>query len=254
MKQELIMEYHSEFYNKLNDTEQWIRLSDGCYRDCWNCYCPKEIKHYQIPKIERNKIVLLDMNFLYAYPNPLKTIEYLGQIKVNKKVVYYDFQCGLDFTLLDKEIAAALKAGRFGRFNNKRKYANGLRIAWDRGIDEKVEFIKTIHILKEVGYKQIQIFMLVNGKVTFNECVMKLLVLKDLRVEIGDCWYDNQRRGSIKPIYWTKEECILFGKLCRSHNVAIKQKQYDPLDYLYKTEARGKTLTSSLHSENLLKR
>jgi len=230
------VEYHSEFYNEMNDQEQWIRLSDGCYRDCWNCYCPKEIKYYPVPKIERNKVVFLDMNFLYAYPNALEIIKELGSKKINNKVVYYDFQCGLDFTLLNKDIAIALKEGRFGRFNNKRKYANGLRIAWDRGIDEKEMFIKAINLLKEVGYKQIQIFMLVNGKVSFDECVKKLLVLKDLRIEIGDCWYDNQKRGSVKPIYWTDEQCKLFGKLCRSHNVAIKQRQYDSMDYLYRIQ------------------
>ena len=230
------VEYHSEFYNKMDQTEQWIRLSDGCYRGCWNCYCPKTILHYEVPKIERNRVIFLDMNFLHAYPNPLQTINYLGQIKVNNKVVYYDFQCGLDFTLMTKELASALKSGRFGRFNNKRNYANGLRIAWDRSIDEEEMFRRAIIMLKWVGYKQIQIFMLVNGKVSFNDCVKKLLVLKDLRVEIGDCWYDNQKRGSIKPIYWTKDQCELFGKLCRSHNVAIKQRQYDSMDYLYDLE------------------
>jgi len=227
------IEYHSEFYNKSDNTEQRIRLSDGCYRNCWNCYAPKEKKFYQIPEIIRNRVILYDMNFIYAYPNPLKTIEELGKIKVNKKVVYYDFQCGLDFTLLTKELSIVLKKGRFGRFNNKRNYCNGLRIAWDRGIIEKEIFIKSIEMLKEVGYKQIQVFMLVNGKISFNECVQKLKVLKELRVEIGDCWYDNQRRGSVNPIYWTDQECKLFGKLCRSHNVAIKQKQYDAMDYLY---------------------
>ncbi len=231
MQQEV--EYHSEFYNKTDESEQWIRLSDGCYRSCWNCYCPKEKLSYPLPTIERNKVVILDMNFLYVYPDPIGTIRTLGNKKVNKKVVYYDFQCGLDFTLINIHLAMALKKGRFGRFNNKRNYTNGLRIAWDRGIDEKKQFTKAILMLKGVGYKQIQIFMLVNGKVSFDECVQKLLVLMKLRVEIGDCWYDNQKRGSIIPSYWTQEQCDLFGKLCRCHNVAIKQRQYDAMDYLY---------------------
>ena len=102
------MEYHSEFYDKMDDTEQRIRLSDGCYRSCWNCYAPKEVKFYDIPEIQRNKIIFYDMNFLHAYPDPIKAIEKLGNIKVNKRVVYYDFQCGLDFTLLTPELCAAL--------------------------------------------------------------------------------------------------------------------------------------------------
>jgi len=27
------VEYHSEFYNKIEEQEQWIRLSDGCFRN-----------------------------------------------------------------------------------------------------------------------------------------------------------------------------------------------------------------------------
>lgn len=227
------VEYHSKFYNKTDEVEQWIRLSDGCYRDCWNCYCPKEKVWYPVPEIKRNVVIFLDMNFLYAYPNPLETIKKLGKIKVNKKVVRYDFQCGLDFTLMNKKFAIELKKGRFGRFNNKRNYENGLRIAWDRGIDEEDIFRSSINMLKDVGYKQIQIFMLVNGKVCFDECIHKILVLKDLRIEIGDCWFDNQKRGSIVPRYWTKEQCEIFGKICRAHNVAVKQNMYDALDYLY---------------------
>ena len=76
--------------------------------------------------------------------------------------------------------------------------------------------------------------MLVNGRISFIECVRKLLVLKYLRIEIADCWYDNQKRGSIKPIYWTEIKCKLFGKLCRSHNIAVQQNQYQSMDYLYK--------------------
>ena len=227
------VEYHREFYNKLNETEQWIRLSDGCYRNCWNCYAPTDKVYYPVPEIKRNKVVLLDMNFIYAYPDPLKAIEYMGKIKVNKKVVYYGFLCGLDFTLFTKELVFAMKKARFGRFNNKRNYVNGLRFAWDRGIDEGLLIIKAIGNMQDAGYKRNQVFMLTNGKVSFKECVQKLKVLKELRTEICDCWYDNQVRGSVKPIYWTDEECKLFGKLCRSHNVAIQQRQYDAMDYMY---------------------
>lgn len=227
------VEYHSEFYDKADDTEQRIRLSDGCYRSCWNCYAPKDKIHYDIPEIKRNKVVFYDMNFLYAYPDPIETIQKLGKIKVNKRVVYYDFQCGLDFTLLNPQLCNALKKGRFGRFNNKRNYCNGIRLAWDRGYDEKDKFIEAVNMLTLAGYTRLQVFMLVNGKVSFKECVDKLRTLKDLRIEIGDCWYDNQKRGSIKPIYWQDWECDLFGALCRSHNVAIIQRQYDCMDYLY---------------------
>ena len=212
--------YHSEFYNKSNETEQWIRLSDGCYRNCWNCYCPKHKLSYEIPGIIRNKVVILDMNFLYAYQNPLKALLGLGEKKVNNRKVYYDFYCGLDYGLLTQPICNALKKGGFGRFNNKRNYIRGLRIAWDRSVREQKIIKKAIDRLNLSGYnpKLIQIFILANGKVPFKECRLKLDLMKVWNVQVADCWYDNQKRGSVKPVHWTDEECKNFGKLCRKHN------------------------------------
>ena len=56
MEQKQEVKYHSEFYNKCNDTEQWIRITDGCFRNCWNCYCPTEKKVYDLPEVIRNKV------------------------------------------------------------------------------------------------------------------------------------------------------------------------------------------------------
>lgn len=225
--------YHNGEYNKFDESEQWIRLSDGCFRSCWNCYCPKEKVYYPIPEIVRNKVRFIDMNFLYVYPNPIETIKQLGKIKVNKKVVHYTFLCGLDFTLFTEEILLALKLSRFGRFNNKGNWINGLQIAWDRGIIEKDLFINAISLMRLVGYKSIACLMLCNGKISYKECFEKLLILKKLEVEIQDCWYDNQKRGSVIPIYWTQEECKTFGEICRAHNMAIREKMYKSMDKLY---------------------
>ncbi len=237
MKQEIIQEaeYHSEFYNENNEEEQWIRITDGCFRNCWNCYCPTEKKVYDLPEIIRNKVRFLDMNFLYAHPNPLKFIGDLPK-KLNGKVVRYTFLCGLDFTLFKQEIVEAMKKARIGRFNNKGNFINGISFAWDRSIKEKPLFLKAIKMLVEAGYlrRNIQILMLCNGKISFEECLEKLKVLKEERIQIADCWYDNQKRGSIKPIYWTEEQCKAFGRFCRSHNIAVIQNQYDSMDILYR--------------------
>jgi len=229
------MKYHSEFYNKCDDQEQWIRLTDGCFRSCWNCYCPKEVKVYDLPKIVRNKVRFLDMNFLHAHPNPLQLINNLPN-KLNNKVIKYTFLCGLDYTLLTIPILHAMKKARIGIINNKSNWSNGLAIAWNRGYNEKSEFMLICSLIKECGFKNIQVRMLCNGIVSFNECVKKLLILKQLRISIDDCWYNDQRRGSVKPIHWTDQECKLFGKLCRANNVAIMQNMYDALDYLYRIE------------------
>lgn len=229
------IEYHNEFYNVWDDKEQWIRLTDGCFRSCWNCYCPKEVKVYELPELIRNKVRFLDMNFLYAHPEKLNIIKSLRTFKVNKKVIYYTFLCGLDFMLLTPEICDELHNSRVGRFNNKGNFINGLSIAWDRGYNECSIMKRAVNQIVDAGYKRknIQILMLCNGKISFEECLLKLRTLKNLRIQICDCWYDNQKRGSVNPIYWTKEECKLFGDLCRAHNIAVIQRQYDKLDLLY---------------------
>ena len=232
--------YQRGFYNKVNDKEQWIRLSDGCYRNCWNCYCPTDKLSYDLPTITRNKVRFLDMNFLYAHSDVLGILTKLPTIKVDKKVVKYTFLCGLDFTLLNLHILKLCKKARIGRFNNKGNWLNGLNIAWDRGYDEKDKLIEVVGLMEQAGYsrKNITCFMVCNGKVSYTECLFKLKVLKDLRVQIQDCWYDNQKRGSIKPVYWTENECKLFGKLCRAHNIAVIQRMYDSLDVIYDEQER----------------
>jgi len=233
------MGYNSDFYNVSNDTEQWIRLTDGCYRNCWNCYAPIEKKVYDLPKIERNKVRFLDMNFIYAHNNPINLIKSLRDIKVNNKIVRYTFLCGLDFTLFSYELLRVMKSSRIGRFNNKGNFINGLTIAWDRKYKEVDKFELAIDMIVKAGYmkRNIQVFMLCNGKISFKECVNKLKILKKHRIQIADCWYDNQKRGSVIPKYWTNEECKVFGKLCRSHNIAIIQNMYDSMDCLYEEPA-----------------
>jgi len=218
-----MVEYHSEFYNKLDDSEQWIRLTDGCYRNCWNCYAPQKKRVYQLPEIKRNKVVFLDMNFLYAHPEPGKILEQLSKIRVNKKVVYYDFFCGLDFTLLSQDLADLCKKARVGFFNNKKNYIPGLRIAWDRGIQEQYKIKDSIKRIYKAGYRPglSHCFILSNGKIPYSECEKKLRILLKWNIQVRDCWYDNKKRGSVNPIYWTAEECKKFGRLCRDHNLLI---------------------------------
>jgi len=220
--------YHSDFYNKINDTEQWIRLTDGCFRNCWNCYAPQDRKVYDLPEIVRNKVVFLDMNFLWAHPNPEQILQELSEKRVNGKVVYYDFYCGLDFTLLNQDRINLCKKARIGWFSNKRKWYSGLRIAWDRGINEQIQMQRFAKALKRGGYdpRYSQCFMLCNGKIPYSECEEKLRILLRWNIGVRDCWYNNQRRGSVDPIYWTKEQCIKFGRLCRDHNHLINRGIY----------------------------
>ena len=226
--------YHDEFYSVARDGEHWIRLTDGCFRSCWNCYTPKEVKVYGLPEIKANKVRFLDQNFLHAHPKPLKLIESLPK-KLNGKVIRYMFYSGLDFTLFNQEILNAMKKSRVGRFNNEGNFINGLSIAWDRGWNEAHQIEMAIDMMLKAGYSRrgIQIRMLCNGKVSYSECMRKLRIIYKRRVMIDDCWFDNQKRGSVKPIYWTADECEKFGDSCRANNVAVMQNQHKGLDRLY---------------------
>lgn len=205
--------YHSEFYNKSNKEEQWIRISDGCYRDCDFCYCPKDKLHYKIPEIVRNKVKIMDMNFLYAYPNLRETIEKLGSKRVNNKVVYYEFIAGLDWRLLNLEIAQLLKNNRF----------KNIRIAWDNEFIEQKQIKKSIELLKFVGYSysDISVFIICNWKISFEDCCKKLDLLKIWRVKVNDCWFDNQTSPNIEPVHWHPIEIQEFRRRCRKHNQMV---------------------------------
>lgn len=107
-------------YNKFNDIEQWIRITEGCPHNCPYCYEPQIIKTFVIPKIIRTKVKIMDMNLL-CKKEALQIIRTLGEKKVDGKVVYYELICGLDYRFLTPQIADALKKYRFKR----------IRIAWD---------------------------------------------------------------------------------------------------------------------------
>jgi len=229
--------YHDEFYSVARDGEHWIRLTDGCFRSCWNCYTPTQIKVYNLPEIQANKVRFLDQNFIHAHPKAIELIESLPK-KLNGKVIRYMFYSGLDFTLFSLRLLKAMKKSRVGRFNDKGNFINGLSIAWDRGIDEREHINKAIDLMLEAGYSRrgIQVRMLCNGKVNYSDCIEKLRFLYQKRVMIDDCWFNNQKRGSVKPIYWTADQCKLFGDSCRANNIAVIQNQHDGLNRIYNAE------------------
>lgn len=82
-------------YNKFNDAEQWIRITEGCPHNCPFCYEPTEIKVFAIPDIVRNKVKIMDMNLL-CKKEALRIIKVLGHKRVNGKVVRYELICGID--------------------------------------------------------------------------------------------------------------------------------------------------------------
>ena len=213
--------YSHGTYNVVKGDMQAIRISEGCPHNCPYCAEPTNIKWFGIPEIVRNKVLIYDMNIL-AKEESINALMELGQKKVNGKRVAYEFTCGIDYRFLTEEIADILYKNRFGRFT-KTGFYKGIRIAWDWYMNDQYKIKDALRILQNVGYKQnnIMIFMICNWKIPYNEVKRKMDICKVWNVQIGECWYDNQKRGSVTPIHWTQEECNNFGKLCRKHNQLV---------------------------------
>ncbi len=216
MECKLTKPYGKGFYNVSDEDIQWIRLTEGCphkHPYCAESFENPEYKVYEIPEIVRNKVNILDMNIL-CHKEALDIIKELGRIKVNGKVVYYTLQCGIDFRFLTPEIALALKQSRFKE----------IRIAWDLSYQDAYKIFDAKKMLEQVGYdpKRIQVFMVCNWRTTYEECSMKLDTLKFWNIQVSDCWFDNQKKGKVEPIHWTKEQIEDFGKKCRDHNIMAR--------------------------------
>ena len=199
-------------HNEFNEKEQWIRITEGCPHNCPYCYEPKEQKVFGIPEIVRTDVKIMDMNLL-CKPEALNLLKKLKQKRVNGKVVYYEFVCGIDYRFLTIEIALALKQARIKK----------IRLAWDWFYKDQLKINDAIKCLLKVGYnsKQIMVFMICNWKIPFKECCKKLDLCKIWRVQIADCYFDNQTFPKVFPVHWTEEQLKTFRKKCRTHNQLV---------------------------------
>lgn len=202
-------------YNKVGETEQWIRLTEGCPHHHEFCYEPQEIKVFSIPKIVRNKVKIMDMNLLCKPQaiNIIRNLRIISNHKVNHKVVYYELICGIDFRFLTLDIAEILFTARF----------KNMRLAWDFGFEDQYKVKDALDMLKKAGYaaKEISVFMVCNWRIPYETCLAKLDLLKVWNVKVNDCWFDNQLSPNIKPIYWTEQQIKDFRRRCRKHNQLV---------------------------------
>lgn len=199
-------------YNKFDDKEQYIRITEGCPNNCPYCYEPLEQKVFGIPEIVRNDVKIMDMNLL-CKPEALAILKELENKRVNGKVVYYSLICGIDWRFLTPELAQALKDARIVK----------VRFAWDFGFHNQFRVFHAVKMLNNVGYskRQIMMFMVCNWKTPYEVNLRKLDLAKVWGVQVSDCWYDNQLPPNIKPIHWTADQIKDFRKRCRKHNHLI---------------------------------
>lgn len=199
-------------YNKFDDKEQWIRITEGCSNKCPFCYEPSEFRLFDIPEIIRNCVKIMDMNLL-AKPEASYIINKLGTRRVNGKVVHYELVCGVDHRFLTQGIADLLKENRFVN----------IRLAWDWGYNQQLKIKDAVKKLMRAGYnpKDIMIFMICNWKVSFAECMKKLNLCKYWSVKVADCYFDGQVMPDVVPVYWTLDQVREFRREVRKHNQFI---------------------------------
>ena len=203
-------------YNVVKGDIQRIELHRGCpwaYEHEY-CYAPhtSEVNvDFPIPELVKNYVEILDMNFLVR-KDALEVIRFLGGQKVNGKVIYYELKCGIDYRLLTQEIADALKESRFER----------PRLAWDEPFSEQYKIKDSIKMLLKAGYmpNELALFMIVNWRIPYTECLRKLDLAKVWNVKVEDCCYDGGYDVAV-PEYWTLEEMNDIRLKCRKHNQLV---------------------------------
>ena len=181
-----------------------IQFTSGCPNNCSYCYEPEEIKCFN-PEIPKDKeIQILDMNFL-ANPNARQILESLPKRK-------WEFICGVDYRLLDTDICILMKEKGFIK----------VRWAWDYSFNDQKKHQKVWRMFKKAGYRSedLSVFMLVNWKIPYMDCVKKLHLLKVWNVKVNDCCWDGGYKRA-KPVYWTPEQIKRFRSACRKHNQLI---------------------------------
>lgn len=206
-----ITTYGKPQYVKVKGDIQRIELHRGCPYDHEYCYEPTENIDFPIPELVRNNVQILDMNFL-GRKNVLETIEELGKIRVNGKVVHYEAVCGFDFRVLNLQIVRALKTARFKK----------IRLAWDGSLKDQYKIKDAIQMFLNAGYsaKDLMLFMLVNWRITKRECERKLDLMKVWGIKVCDCCYDAGYRYAV-PEFWTEMELKEFRAKCRKHNQLV---------------------------------
>jgi hypothetical protein len=195
---------------------QKIWLSKWCPHNCEFCYNGrKPFEELKIPLIKSNYVQILDPAFL-SKNNIIQVMNELGDIRVNDKVVRYELVQGINYRDLNQNIANSLKENRFKK----------IRFAWDREYNKHYMFqiYDTIKMLKKAGYKSndLMCYMLINWKISYDDCVKKLDLLKVWNVKVGDCCWDGQTSPNYKPKHWNIKELRSFRMLCRRHNQIVK--------------------------------
>jgi hypothetical protein len=156
------------------------------------------------------------MNFL---ANPV-CLEILRSLPKRR----YELVCGIDYRRLTPEIASLLKEKGFHK----------IRWAWDYGFSLQRKHQMILRILVNAGFtpRDLSVFILVNWKIPYIECLRKLDLLKVWNLKANDCCYDggyphgeidfnNNSRFNDKR-FWAYDQIKDFRRKCRKHNHLVR--------------------------------
>lgn len=239
-------------YSYFKDDEidfQVLHTSRGCIRRCTFCgtYIVEPNFSYKTAEeiekeIFKNKITFYDNNLL-ANPHIKDILEMISNLKVNGKVINtVESKSGFDARLLIKDYDEVTKNGRgiegtiFYLIKKARIIAP--RIAWDNWLEEKPIIEKAVKLFEKVGYKRkdIQVFMLYNYELTYEQLEFKRRVCQKLGVQISDCryrplnskfdFYDGKKAQTSFDYYihkkWNDKDIKTFRKNVRGQNILIR--------------------------------
>jgi len=202
-----------------------IQFTKGCPNGCSYCYEPKEVVdlNFRISNFKKSDYYqILDMNFL-SNPNALEILKALPKGK-------YEFVCGVDYRILTQEHADLMKAKGFKK----------VRWAWDYGLSLQYKHKDTYNKFLKAGYKpkDLSVFILVNWKIPFMECFLKMELLKIWGVKIDDCCFNGGYKLA-KPKDWGIDEIRFFKLLSSLHNQATNFKIYPDLKRALRLKRRS---------------
>ncbi len=166
---------------------QIIHVTRGCPRRCefcgtWKIEPEFKAKKTILPEINKRKLVFYDNNLLY-HSEIEDIFQELIELKAKRKILWCEAQSGFDGRIL-------LKKPHLGKMIKKAGFRSP-RIAWDWGFDQRKSIAKQLKILTDAGYnaKEIEVFVLYNWDIPFDEMEKKRVQCYKWRVQIADCRY-----------------------------------------------------------------
>lgn len=249
-------------YKQVDVPYQILQTTRGCIRNCSFCGTYKIEPHFSYKKsirreIVKKKLIFYDNNLL-ANPYIDNILNELIRFKKHHKIQECDAQSGIDARLLTQEIADKLHQAGFKK----------IRFAWDGGYKEHENIRQQTQLLLNAGYraKDIQVFILYNYEVTYNESEKKRAYLSKLGVQTAPCryisldaisdGYNPYKQSQTREEYyihprWTDAEVRAFKRNCRQHNIC---KRYGWNYWTRPAEKHQIPIKKSMHCNNSQKK